>query len=47
MNRYETYQSLMTDREHWQKTFAIISCKIIRENHPEEFHLLIDYLNDR
>jgi methylglyoxal synthase len=48
MNRYQTYRRLMTDRDHWQKTFAVISCKIIREKQEfkREFNVLLDNLTD-
>jgi len=48
MKRYQTYRKLMTDRRHWQKTFAVISCKIIREKHElkGEFNVLLNNLGD-
>jgi methylglyoxal synthase len=47
MTRYDTYSALMTDSDHWQRTLAIISCKIIREKHEfrSEWNVLLDILN--
>lgn len=47
MTRFDTYKALLTDRDHWQKTFGVISCKIIRERAEfhDEFNKLIDLLS--
>ena len=46
--RYQTYRALMKSKKIWNRTLAIISCKIIRDgSHPEELNRMIGLLADR
>ncbi len=43
--RYGTYRALMRSRKYWDRTLAIISCKIIRDvDHKADFNRMIDLL---